>query len=586
MFMPITKAKVAPPTIAYFSMEIALDPNIPTYSGGLGILAGDTLRSFADIGVPVVAVTLVYRNGYFRQQLDASGSQTEQPQPWDPERTVEAVDAHVSVEIEGRTVAVRAWKYTVTGVTGSVVPVYLLDTDLPENTAEDRRLTDRLYGGAERYRLCQEMVLGLGGLQMLQKVVPGGVQRYHMNEGHSSLLALGLLERRLSQSFAGRIKQLDIDSVRQLCIFTTHTPVPAGHDKFPPELVKQVLGDERTALLHEAGIVNGGALNMTNLALQFSGYVNGVAMRHGEVSREMFPSYQINAITNGVHAVTWTAPPLQKLFDRLLPGWRVDNNYLRYAISIPLEDVRSAHLEAKQALFAEIKAHRGVELDPKAFTIGFARRASTYKRADFLFSDAERLRKIAREVGPIQLVYGGKAHPRDEGGKQLIRQVYSGAASVSDAIKTVYVENYDMRWGGLMTSGVDIWLNNPRRPEEASGTSGMKAAMNGVPSLSVVDGWWIEGYIEGITGWSVGSSAHAEDPAAEIASLYNKLEREIVPMYYKTPDQFTNVQRLAIALNGSFFNTQRMVHQYVTNAYSPRKEKAPAKAGETLVPQE
>jgi starch phosphorylase len=240
--MALIKPKVTLPNIAYFSMEIALDPKIPTYSGGLGILAGDTLRSAADIGVPVVAVTLVYRNGYFRQQLDASGSQTEQPQPWDPARTVEAVDAHVSVEIEGRTVAVRAWKYTVQGVTGSVVPVYLLDTDLPENTPEDRRLTDRLYGGAERYRLCQEMVLGLGGLQMLQKVVPGGVQRYHMNEGHSSLLALGLLERRLSQSFAGRIKQLDIDSVRQLCIFTTHTPVPAGHDQFPPELVKQVLG--------------------------------------------------------------------------------------------------------------------------------------------------------------------------------------------------------------------------------------------------------------------------------------------------------------------------------------------------------
>jgi starch phosphorylase len=587
--MPLLKSKINLPNIAYFSMEIALDPDIPTYSGGLGILAGDTLRSAADIGVPVVAVTLVYRNGYFRQYLDAAGSQTEQPQPWKPESTLEAVDAHVEVEIEGRTVAVRAWKYTVKGVSGGIVPVYLLDTDVPENAPEDRRLTDRLYGGAERYRLCQEVILGLGGLQLLQKVVPSGVQRYHMNEGHSSLLALGLLERRLSQSFAGRVKQLDIDSVRQLCIFTTHTPVPAGHDQFPPDLVKQILGEERTALLQEAEVLRKGALNMTDLALHFSGYVNGVAMRHGEVSREMFPNYVINAITNGVHAVTWTSPAFQKLFDRLIPDWRADNNYLRYAISIPVEEIRHAHAEAKQALFAEIKNRHGVDLDPNVFTIGFARRASTYKRADFLFTDAARLRKIAREVGPIQLVYAGKAHPRDEGGKQLIRQVYSGASSVSDAIKTVYVENYDMRWGGLITSGVDIWLNNPRRPQEASGTSGMKAAINGVPSLSVVDGWWIEGYIEGITGWSVGTSALVEDAAAESSSLYDKLEHEIVPMFYKTPDQYTNIMRMAIALNGSFFNTQRMVYQYVTNAYASRKEKAPARAGkpgQELVAQE
>ncbi len=563
------------PVVAYFSMEIALDPNMPTYSGGLGMLAGDTLRSVADLAVPLVAVTLVYRRGYFRQHLDANGQQTEQPQPWDPDHMLEAVDVRAKVEIEGRTVTVRAWKYTVQGVTGGTVPVYLLDTDLPENTPADRELTNSLYGGDSHYRLCQEIVLGLGGLQILQ-LVGHNIQRYHMNEGHSSLLALGLLERRLSQSFAGRVKQLDVDSVRSLCIFTTHTPVPAGHDEFTRELVEFVLGPERTALLSEAKVWKGEVLNMTYLALQFSGYVNGVAMRHGEVSRDMFPAYVISAITNGVHALTWAAPSFKELFDRYIPAWRTDNNYLRYAISIPLDDIREAHVRAKKRLLGEIKERMSVDLDPDVFTIGFARRASTYKRAALLFQDPERLRRIAKEVGPIQLVYGGKAHPRDEGGKKLIRDVFGGASSVRDVIRTVYVENYDMHWGALITAGVDVWLNNPMRPQEASGTSGMKSALNGVPSFSVRDGWWIEGHIEGVTGWSVGNAEDEEDPDSEVNSLYSKLASDIVPMYYKQPERYTNVMRMSIALNASFFNTQRMVQQYVSNAYMLRKDNRPS----------
>ena len=569
------KPKQNTPVIAYFSMEIALDPNIPTYSGGLGMLAGDTLRSVADLAVPLVAVSLVYRRGYFRQHLDGNGQQTEQPQPWDPDRMLEAVEARATVEIEGRQVAVRAWKYTVVGVTGATVAVYLLDTDLPENAPSDRELTNSLYGGDSHYRLCQEIVLGLGGLQILQQM-GYNVHRYHMNEGHAALLALGLLERRLSQSFAGRVKQLDVDSVRSLCIFTTHTPVPAGHDEFTRELAQHVLGTERTALLTEASVWKGNVLNMTYLALQFSGYVNGVAMRHGEVSRDMFPAYVISAITNGVHALTWAAPSFKELFDRYIPAWRTDNNYLRYAISIPLDDIREAHVRAKKRLFGEIKDRMGVELDPNVFTIGFARRASTYKRAALLFQDPERLRRIARDVGPMQLVYGGKAHPRDEGGKKLIRDVFGGASSVKDLIRTVYVENYDMQWGALITAGVDVWLNNPMRPQEASGTSGMKSALNGVPSFSVRDGWWIEGHIEGVTGWSVGNSEDEEDHDSEVNSLYTKLAADIIPMYYRLPERYTNVMRMSIALNASFFNTQRMVQQYVTNAYSVRGEGRPA----------
>ena len=568
--------KTVSPRIAYFSMEIALEPDIPTYSGGLGILAGDTLRSAADLGTPVVAVTLAYRKGYFRQILDANGNQFEQPQEWEPEQQLAAVGPRPTIEIDGRSVSIRAWKYTITGITGETVPVYLLDTDLPENSEYDRALTDSLYGGDQRYRLAQEIVLGLGGFQLLQKLYSGQIETYHMNEGHSALLSLGLLEKRLDQSFAGRLKQLDIDGVRNMCIFTTHTPVPAGHDQFPRSLVSQVLGREQLGLLDEADAWERDALNMTYLALRFSGYVNGVAMRHGEVSRGMFPEYakEISAITNGVHAITWTSPAFSELFDSYIPGWRTDNNYLRYAISIPLPAIREAHAAAKTELIAEISRACTVQLDPKVFTIGFARRASTYKRADLLFQDPERLRKIAREVGPIQLVYGGKAHPHDEGGKNLIRRVVGGSASLSDVIRTVYVENYDMRWGRLITSGVDIWLNNPMRPQEASGTSGMKAALNGVPSFSVVDGWWAEGHIEGVTGWSIGNDELAEDQAIEIGNLYDKLEREIVPMFYGRPNRFTEIMRFSIALNGSFFNTQRMVLQYISNAYKMNREVA------------
>src|SRR6266478_1780426 len=568
------KSRLKPPTIAYFSMEIALDPNMPTYSGGLGMLAGDTLRSAADLGVPLAAVTLVYRKGYFRQHLDPAGNQTEEAQQWDPERTLKEVEGRVSIEIEKREVWIRAWQYDVQGIDGDVVPVYLLDTNVPENSEWDRQLTDSLYGGDEHYRLSQEIILGLGGFQLLRKLGHDRIQAYHMNEGHSALLALGLLERRLDQSFAGRVKQLDIDGIAHMCIFTTHTPVPAGHDQFPKPLVKQLLGQERVDLLEQTQALHDDSLNMTYLALRFSGYVNGVAMRHGEVSRGMFPNYAISAITNGVHALTWTSPAFCELFDQYIPAWRTDNNYLRYAISIPLEDIRAAHAKSKEALFTEIRHRTSVSLDPKAFTIGFARRASTYKRANLLFQDPERLKQIARDVGPIQIVYAGKAHPRDEGGKKIIRDVFSGAGSVLDVIRTVYVENYDMHWGRLITSGVDIWLNTPMRPQEASGTSGMKAAMNGVPSFSVVDGWWAEGHIEGITGWAIGSSEVAEDPSLEVAALYDKLERDIVPMFYGRPNRFAEIMRYTIALNASFFNTQRMVLQYISNAYKIQRDVA------------
>ena len=556
------------PTIAYFSMEVGLNPAMPTYSGGLGMLAGDTLRAAADLAIPMVGVTLLHRKGYFRQHLDAQGNQTESPAVWSPEKLLEPMQPRVSLSIEGRKVQIQSWRYVVHGVTGHDVPVFLLDTALPENSPWDRTLTDYLYGGDDHYRLCQEAVLGLGGAAMLLALEYTRVQTYHMNEGHSALLTLALLEEHHERKGLHNVIKADIDAVHHRCVFTTHTPVPAGMDKFPMDMVRKVLGDEPTNALLEVEAFQDGVLNMTHLALIFSRYINGVSMRHEEISRSMFPNYPINSITNGVHAATWTSMPFQQLYDHHFPEWRHDSLYLRYVISCSLDLIREAHTEAKRGLLAEVEKRSGIRLDPKVMTIGFARRATAYKRADLLFSDLERLKKIARQVGPLQVIYGGKAHPRDEGGKDLIRRIFQAANALRDTIKVVYLEEYDMALAKYMCSGVDIWLNTPQKPDEASGTSGMKAALNGVPSLSILDGWWVEGNVEGVTGWSIGESdAPESDPSRDIASLYDKLEKVIVPMFYQQPDAYTSVMRSAIALNASFYNSQRMVFQYMENAY-------------------
>jgi starch phosphorylase len=554
--------------VAYFSMEIAIDPALPTYAGGLGVLAGDTLRSAADIGVPMVAITLLYRKGYFRQHLDDRGIQTEESEQWKPEDLLEPMSPTVAVEIEGRAVRVRAWRRQIAGLGGDVVPVYLLDTALEENSPWDRTLTDSLYGGDDHYRLCQEAVLGIGGVQMLRALGHREIETYHMNEGHAALLAVALAEQRLGGRPLSEATAEDLEALRRQCVFTTHTPVQAGHDQFPRPLVERVLSPERVAALDRAGRFRDGVLNMTFLGLHASHFINGVGMRHGEISRGMFPQYLVRAITNGVHAVRWTAPSFAALYDRHIPAWRRDNLYLRYAIGIPREEIRLAHAEAKQKLLDEIREHAGVTLDPKLLTIGFARRATGYKRPELPLLDLERLRSIARDAGPFQVIYSGKAHPHDSSGRAAIRRIFEAAAQLRDSVPIVYVENYDLHRARFLTSGVDLWLNTPQPPEEASGTSGMKAALNGVPSLSVLDGWWLEGHIEGVTGWSIGDDGtDPREAAVDAASLYDKLERIIVPMFYGDAARYLGVMRSAIALNGSFFNTERMLRQYVLNAY-------------------
>ncbi len=557
-------------TIAYFSMEIGLLSDMPTYSGGLGVLAGDTIRAAADLKVPMIGVTLLHRKGYFYQRLDSTGRQTEEPVDWAVDNFLTELPERVSVTIEGRAVAIRAWKYEVAGPRDFSVAVYFLDSDVPENAVWDRTLTHYLYGGDPHYRLCQEVILGIGGVRMLRALGHREVARYHMNEGHSSLLALELLDEE-SQS-AGRPvpNRDDVQIVREKCVFTTHTPVVAGHDQFPMTLVNKILGRQDVEDMKDV-FCCGDVLNLTFLALNLSRYVNGVAKKHGEIARLMFAGYDVDAITNGIHAATWAAEPLAELYDRYIPGWHQDNSSLRSALGIAKQEIWQAHRVAKRALVQSVNREMNAGMDVDVFTIGFARRAAAYKRTDLLFADSERLRAIADRCGGMQIIYAGKAHPQDQAGKEQIQRVFRARDQLRDKIRIAYLENYSMEIGKMMTAGVDVWLNTPLPPMEASGTSGMKAAVNGVPSLSVLDGWWIEGCIEGVTGWSIGpadrKTAVVSDHSQDALSLYDKLEQIILPLYYHRRDDYLDVMRHAIALNGSFFNTHRMLQQYVLKAY-------------------
>jgi len=549
--------------IAYFSMEIGIDSRIPTYSGGLGVLAADTIRSCADLSVPTVAVTLLYKKGYFHQKIDMQGNQQESPDEWSPSDFLKLLPNKVSAKIENRTLFIQAWEYQVKGVSGYSVPVIFLDTDIQENNVSDRSLTHYLYGQDQKYRLSQEIILGIGGLRMLKELGYIHISRYHMNEGHSSLLTLELLNERKKK----KEPIWDIDGVRRMCVFTTHTPVPAGMDQFSYDLVSNVLGEfVPLDFLKEIGGKD--KLNMTLLALNLSHYENGVAKEHGKVSREMFPGYHIDSITNGVHSATWVCDSFKNLYDKYIPGWKNESFSLRYALHIPQDEIWNAHQQAKIKLIDYVNKESNTGMDIQTLTIGFARRATAYKRADLIFFDVARIVNISKNVGKIQFIFAGKAHPQDWPGKDLIKKIVNLSHQLKNEIKIVYLQNYDIELAKTLVSGVDLWLNTPRKPLEASGTSGMKAAHNGIPSLSILDGWWIEGCIEGLTGWAIGQAHEAQSSDKDNAdSLYDKLEHTVVPMFYRNQENWVNIMRHTIAINGSFFNTHRMVLQYALNAY-------------------
>jgi starch phosphorylase len=570
MIIPIIEKYIKEPKIAYFSMEIGLRPDIPTYSGGLGVLAGDTLRSAADLNLPFVAVTLIYRKGYFHQKIDDKGHQIELSAEWDPSLLMTTAPEKVTVAMEGKPVYIQAWIYFVESVRGGNIPVIFLDTNLPENTPENRGLTDSLYGGDENYRLKQEAILGIGGVRMLRKL-GFQIKKYHMNEGHAALLTLELLHeyKKDIEAVWDESYIWDFETVRDLCVFTTHTPVEAGHDKFSYELYDSIFGGyfPEKVLRKLAGEKY---INMTLLGFNLSKYINGVAKKHGAVSKNMFPGYRINAITNGVHSYTWTSESLKKVYDKYLPGWANEPELFVRVGVIPDEELWDAHFETKRKLIDYVKSVAHVDLDYDKLTIGFARRATAYKRADLLFYDIDRLERIG--TGKIQIIYAGKAHPKDTEGKQLIERIFSYIQRLKGKINIAFIQDYDMEVALKLVSGVDVWLNTPLKPLEASGTSGMKAAHNGVVNFSVLDGWWIEGHIEGYTGWSIGpaptdAGSDKDMNRIDAEDLYKKLENIIIPTYYNDRKTWVRMMQNAIGKNAYYFNSHRMMRRYVTEAY-------------------
>jgi starch phosphorylase len=555
------------PRVAYFSMEIALRNEIPTYAGGLGVLAGDMVRSAVDLMLPMVAVSLVSRAGYFHQQIDAQGHQLELADCWQPDYWAKPLDAKVAVSIESRQVWISAWLYVVEGHRGGRQPLLLLDTDLDENMAEDRELTHYLYGGDTAYRLKQEIVLGIGGTRLLL-ALGFNIFHYHMNEGHSALLGVELLRRYTypRENMRQGETNCDIPQVREMCSFTTHTPLDAGHDKFEYALVSRILdGSYDLALIRK--LAGEDRLNMTRLALNLSEYVNGVAKSHAAVASKMFPGYTVHAISNGVHPYTWAAAGFISLYDKHIPGWCNEPELLiRAECCISDADIGEAHRQAKDRLISQVFKLTGIRLDANIPIIGFARRMTAYKRPDMLFSDIAKLKEIARQQ-PLQIVMSGKAHPSDGGGKTLIAEIHRHIQDLVGIIPTAYLANYDLRIALDLVSGSDVWLNTPLRPFEASGTSGMKAAMNGVPSLSVLDGWWIEGCIEGVTGWAIGDDKSSN--GSDATSLYEKLEHIVLPLYYNQDQSgWIKVMKSTISKNASYFNSHRMMRRYLIDAYN------------------
>lgn len=553
--------------IAYFSAEFGIHETLPIYSGGLGVLAGDHVKSASDLNLPLVAVGLMYRQGYFNQSLNGEGWQVERYTDLNmaltclsPVLDAEGNPLQITVPIEDRQVHVRVWLAPV-----GRTRLYLLDTNVPENLEVDRWITGHLYGGDQDTRIKQEVVLGIGGARMLRALgLP--IEVYHMNEGHAAFLTLELLAEKIQ---AGLEYRQATNEIVQSCVFTTHTPVPAGHDAFAHDLLLRVLDRFRNDALgisqFELLVMGGrGRFSMTELALNLSRSANAVAMKHGEVSQRMFPHRNITYVTNGIHHLTWVSPEMTRLLDEAIPGWRADPRLLAGADQLPEAGLRAAHAQAKTRLVQFVNGHEhGIDFDPNLLTIGFARRFATYKRGDLIVRAID---KLPVEAGQrIQLVFAGKSHPRDDGGKQYIQKIHD--LMEERRIRLVFLENYDMSVARTLVSGVDIWMNTPRRPLEASGTSGMKASLNGIPNLSVLDGWWVEGY-NGANGWAVGKDydGMTDEDEYDAASIAQLLSEQILDEYYGNPAAWLNRMKASVA-TAAFFNTHRMVEQYLEKIY-------------------
>ena len=539
--------------VGYFTAEIGLWSELHTYSGGLGVLAGDHVKSAADAEIPLVGVTLVYRKGYGRQHLDKDGVQTETYRDLDPAKHMQDTGMEISLPLDGGELWAKVWRAEITGVSGHVVPVYFLDTFHPKNSERHLELGLTLYGGDDWVRIRQEYLLGVGGLRLLDKLGLE-VDGLHLNEGHCTFALLEMLGKGWTR-----------EQLAKRVLFTTHTPVPAGHDRFEWDAVEEVLGDlmpsDAKQLVIDAGDPEEGRrISMSHLAVALSGPVNAVSNLNAWVASSMFADHHIAPITNGVHHITWTSPMMADLFDKQLPGWREDPTKLAHAGKIPTQDLAEARDVARKVLRELVQTSTGVRLDKNRLTIGFARRFATYKRANLVFSDLERLREIG--AGKIQFVFSGKAHPRDEGGKALIKSIFDSAKDLEEEIPVAFLEDYSMATGLAMTGGVDIWLNNPIRPMEASGTSGMKAAMNGVPNCSILDGWWPEGCEHGVNGWAIGEADDERDDVRDAKNVLDVIENEVLPAWNEGDEKWCEIMRASIATSARFTGA-RMISDYL-----------------------
>ena len=539
--------------IAYFSAEIGISSSLPTYSGGLGVLAGDHIKAAGDIGINLCAITLLYREGYFRQRVDEDGIQSETYPKFDPHPLLKKIKNKFTLRLRERNVWIQVYRFDYKGQGGAIIPIYFLDTDIEDNFDDDRIITQRLYSGNKNHRILQEAILGFGGMQLLEDLNQNRIKKYHMNEGHCSFLVLSLYEK-----FKG-----DIEKIKSLCHFTTHTPVPAGHDHFSEKRVKKLLYGLIPDDLKLPSLVQNGRLHMTELGLYFSDSANGVSKLHGTVARDQFPWTNIGHITNGVHHSYWMASPLKRMFNKYIPEWTKNPKLLLKVDDIPDEVLWEAHIERKMYLLGYANSQVTKALDANTLTIGFARRAATYKRAQLIFNDMNRLESLGRNK--IQIVFSGKAHPNDSEGKELIRQIVKKSQAMFGKVKIIFLENYNMWLGRMITSGVDVWLNTPLRPNEASGTSGMKATLNGIPNLSVLDGWWEEGCKDGINGWAVGNPENPNDKK-DADHLYSTLENDVIPTFYEDRKKWIKMMREAIK-TGIDFTAHRMIKEYESKYY-------------------
>ena len=539
--------------IAYFSAEIGISAGLPTYSGGLGVLAGDHIKAAADAEIPLCAVTLLYKEGYFKQRIDEDGNQSEIYPRFDPDPAMKKMPVEFILPLQGHNVRIQAWQYTYIGLTGHTIPIFLLDTDVEGNRQEDRTITLRLYSGDKNHRILQEAIMGFGGIRLLETLGITDIDTYHMNEGHCSFLTLELLRK-----FQGREAE-----VRKRCVFTTHTPVPAGHDHFAMERCKNLLDGLIPDDLRLPSLVQNSRLHMTELGLYFSRLANGVSELHGNVARKQFAEFKIGHITNGVYHNYWVGKPFRELYDQVFPGWRLNPKLLLRIDEVPDKDLLNAHRSQKIFLlgYANSQLQKALSLD--VLTIGFARRAAAYKRARLIFRDLDRLVEIGQ--GKIQIIFAGKAHPKDDQGKDILKDIVVQANKLFGRVKIVFLENYNMWLGRLITSGVDVWLNTPLRPHEASGTSGMKATLNGIPNLSILDGWWAEACRDGVNGWAIGGNYNSDDEK-DADYLYSVLEQRVIPTYYENKSEWMKLIREAIK-TGVQFTAQRMIQEYNQQLY-------------------